>query len=284
MARKRFETPEDSGGIGGEDVAGKAADGDVGFQEFGVVVSDGFFVRGYNAIIAAGERAGPGFVRSELFVVIEDLARQGEQSLEGFTLRQAGGFEHLHARLFESEDQSGGERSRRVVERFFLGGDVHGDAAEGTRDGAGNTDGGGVAFDRKDFPLERWNADAVEGLHRVHGSGERSDGAHWFQGGRVTSSAGVENDFPAELLSADAGELCGNFRNFVIGDTYEDRSGGEGVVGDAGDRLTGSDEFGGFAGGGFGLSGDDENAPSAFVQEAAQRAPHAASTENGQAL
>jgi len=75
MAWKRFKTSEDGCRIGGENVAGKAADGDVGFQKFGMVVSDGFFVRRHDAVIAAGERAGPGLVRAELFVVFENLAR-----------------------------------------------------------------------------------------------------------------------------------------------------------------------------------------------------------------
>src|SRR5258707_1220563 len=44
MARKSFETPEDIRGIGGENVAGKAADGLIGFQKFGMGTSDGFFV------------------------------------------------------------------------------------------------------------------------------------------------------------------------------------------------------------------------------------------------
>src|SRR5579864_4408026 len=80
MAGKLFEMAEDGGGIGGENVAGEAADGDVGFQKFGMVLGDGFFVGGYDAIIAAGERAGPGFVGAKLFVVLENLPRQGERS------------------------------------------------------------------------------------------------------------------------------------------------------------------------------------------------------------
>jgi len=44
------------------------------------------------------------------------------------------------------------------------------------------------------------------------------------------------------------------------------------------------DEFGRFASGGFRMCGDNENTPAAFVQEAAQRASHAAGTENGQGL
>jgi hypothetical protein len=74
MPWKRFKAPEDGCRISGEDVAGKAADGDVGFQKFGMVVSDGLFVRGHDTVIAAGERAGPGLAGAELFVVFENLA------------------------------------------------------------------------------------------------------------------------------------------------------------------------------------------------------------------
>src|SRR5258707_14746567 len=104
MARKSFETSEDIRGIGGENVAGKTADGLIGFQKFGMGTSDGFFIRGYDAVIAAGERAGPGLVGAELFVVVEDLARQREQGVKRFALRQARGSEDLYARFFESED------------------------------------------------------------------------------------------------------------------------------------------------------------------------------------
>jgi hypothetical protein len=88
MPWKLFEMAENSGGIGGEDVAGKVADGLIGFQKFGVVVSDGFFVRGDDSVIAAGKRAGPGLVRAQFFVMLEDLARQGKQSVERFALRE----------------------------------------------------------------------------------------------------------------------------------------------------------------------------------------------------
>lgn len=284
MARKSFETAEDIRGIGGENVAGKAADGLIGFQKFGMRTSDGFFVRGNDAVIATGERAGPGFVGAELFVVVENLARQREQGPEGFALGKAGGFEHLYARFFESKHQAGGKSTGCVVERFFFGGDVDGYTAEGTRDGASNADGGYVAFDCKDFSFERWDADTVEGLERVHRSGERSIGAHRFHGGGVTGAAGMENDFSAELLSADAGKLGGRFGNLVIGDAYQDGFGGESVVGDSGEGTPGVDKFGGFAGSSFGIRRDGENVPAAFVQEAAQRASYASGTENGQGL
>jgi hypothetical protein len=74
VSRKLLELAENSGGICGEDVAGKTADSDVRFQKFGVVVCDGIFVRCHDAVISAGERAGPGFVGSESFVVFKDLA------------------------------------------------------------------------------------------------------------------------------------------------------------------------------------------------------------------
>jgi hypothetical protein len=205
MPWKLFEMAENSGGIGGEDVAGKATDGLIGFQKFGMGAGDGFFVRGYDAVIAAGERASPRFVRPELFIVLEDLARQREKGLECFALRQSGGFEHLHACLFESENQSGGESSRSVVKRLFFGGDVQRHAAEGTRDGAGDADSGGVAFDGENFAFERRGADAIERLQRMHGSGECSEGAHGFQDAGVASTTGVENNFSAQLLSPDAG-------------------------------------------------------------------------------
>jgi len=204
--------------------------------------------------------------------------------VHGFALREAGGSEHLHARFFESENQAGGEGTRGVVERFFFGGDVHGDAAEGSRDRAGNSDRGGVALDRKDFAFKRRNADTIKGLHRVYGTGEGSKHAHGFQGASVTRAAGVQNDFPAELLCADAGELLGNLGDSVIGDAHQDGFGREDVMRDSRDGLTSADEFRGLARGEFGVCGDDESAPAAFVQQAAQRATHAASTENGQAL
>jgi len=92
MARKLFEMAKGGSGIGGQDVAGETADGDVGFQKFGMVVRDGFFVRGYDAEIAARKRAGPGFVGTKLFVVLQDLAGQREQGVECFALGKAGGF------------------------------------------------------------------------------------------------------------------------------------------------------------------------------------------------
>src|SRR5260370_6253885 len=151
MARKSFETSEDIRGIGGENVAGKAADGLIGFQKFGMGTSDGFFVRGNDAVIATGERAGPGFVGAELFVVVENLARQREQGVEGFALGKAGGFEHLYARFFESKHQAGGKSTGCVVERFFFGGGVDGYAAEGGRECAGNGERGGRAVGWRGF-------------------------------------------------------------------------------------------------------------------------------------
>ena len=180
-------------------------------------------------------------------------------------MREAGGLEHLHARFFESENEAGGECSRGVVKRFFFGGDVHGDAAEGTRDEASNADGGGVTLDGEDFSFERRNGDTVEGLHRVHRSRERTEGTNGLQDAGVARAACVQNDFPAELLSADAGEFGGNFGYVVIGYADQNSSGGQDAVGDARDRLTGADEFGRFAGGGFGTRGDDENVPATFV-------------------
>ena len=284
MARKFLEMAEDSRGIGGEDVARKAADGLIGFQKFGMVVCDGIFVHGHDAVIAAGERAGPSIVRPEFFVVLENLARQREQGVESFALREAGGFEHLHAGLFDGEDESGGECARCVIEGFLFGSDVHRDTAEGTGDGARNANGGGVAFDGKDFSFERRDADAIEGLQRVHGSGERAARAHRLQGASVARATGVQNDFSAELMSADASEFGGNFGDGVIGYAYKNDFSGESVVRDAREWLTGSDEFCGFACRSLGMRGDDKNAPAAFMQEAAQSASHAPGTENGQGL
>src|SRR5258708_21757109 len=178
MARKSFEAAEDIRGIGGENVAGKAADGLIGFQKFGMGTSDGFFVRGNDAVIATGERAGPGLVGAELFVVVENLARQREQGVERFALGKAGGLEHLYARFFESKHQAGGKSTGCVVERFFFGGDVDGYAAEGARDGASNAGRGHVAFGCKDFSFERWEPEPVAGLERVPWSGGRSTPAH----------------------------------------------------------------------------------------------------------
>jgi hypothetical protein len=118
----------------------------------------------------------------------------------------------------------------------------------------------------------------------MHGSGKRSEGADGLQGAGVARAAGVENNFSAELLPTDASEFGGNFGDSVIGYADQDNFGGQGVVRDAREGATGADEFGRFAGGGFGTRGDDENAPTAFVQEAAQRSSHAAGTENGQGL
>ncbi len=94
----------------------------------------------------------------------------------------------------------------------------------------------------------------------------------------------MENDFSAELLAADAGKFGGDFWDGVIGDAYQDGSGGESVVGDSREWLTGADELGGLAGRGIRVRGDNKNAPAAFMQQAAQRAPYAASTENGEGL
>src|SRR5260221_9965330 len=143
-----------------------------------MVLGDGFFVGGHDAVIAARQRAGPGFVRTKFFVVLKNLTRQREQGMQRFALRQAGSPEHSYPRFFQSKNQPGSERPRRVVERFFLGGNVYGDSAERSRDGTRDADGGGVTFDGEDFAFKRRNADTVESLHRVHrcsGSAELAD-------------------------------------------------------------------------------------------------------------
>ena len=132
----------------------------------------------------------------------------------------------MHPRFFESQNEAGGESTGRVVERFFIGGDVYRDATEGTRDGARDADGRGIAFNGKNLSFERRNADAIEGLHRVHRSGKRTEGTNGLQDAGVTGTAGVENDFSTELLSTDAGELGGNFGDGVIGYAHQDSSGG----------------------------------------------------------
>src|SRR5215468_3725253 len=64
MPGKRFESFENLGGMCGEHVRGKAAHGLISFQKFRMACGDGFFMRPHNAIVAAGKRAGPGFVRA----------------------------------------------------------------------------------------------------------------------------------------------------------------------------------------------------------------------------
>ena len=284
MARKFFEMAEDGGGIGCEDVAGKSADSDVGFQKFGMVVRDGFLIGCHDAVIAAGERAGPGFTGAELFVMLENLTRQREQGMKRFAMREAGSSEHLDARFFESEDEAGGEGARCMVERFLFGSDVYRDASKCARDGASHADGGGVAFDGEDLAFERRSADTIESLQRVHGCGESAERPHSLQSAGVAGAAGVENDFAAELLAADASELSGNFADSVVGDTQQDYFGGESMMSDARERPAGANKFGGFAGGGFGTRGDNEYTPAAFVQQAPERASYAPGTENGQGL
>src|SRR5258708_33942955 len=96
-----------------------------------MVLGDGFFVGGYDAVIAARQRAGPGFVRAKLFVVLKNLTRQREQGMQRFALRQAGSPEHSYPRFFQSKNQPGSEGPRCVVERLFLGGKVLRGAPEG---------------------------------------------------------------------------------------------------------------------------------------------------------
>src|SRR5260221_1643811 len=122
-----------------------------------MVLGDGFFVGGHDPVIAARQRPGPGFVRTKLFVVLKNLTRQREQGMKRFTLRQAGSTEHSYTRFFQSKNQPGSERPRRVVERLFFGGNVYGDSAERSRDGTRDSDGGGVAFDGKEFSFSRLN-------------------------------------------------------------------------------------------------------------------------------
>src|SRR5260221_3044389 len=118
-----------------------------------MVLGDGFFVGGHDPVIAARQRPGPGFVRTKLFVVLKNLTRQREQGMKRFALRQAGSPEHSYPRFFQRKNQPGSERPRRVVERFFFGGNGYGGSAERSRHGTRDSDGRVVAVDRRDFVL-----------------------------------------------------------------------------------------------------------------------------------
>ena len=100
MPWKRFESFECRDWIVGEHVRRQAAGCLIGFKKFGMAAGDGFFVGAHDAVVAPGERAGPGLVRAESFVVIEHLAGQGEQCELRLATREACFLEDLGARFF----------------------------------------------------------------------------------------------------------------------------------------------------------------------------------------
>ena len=164
MSWKRFEFFERRGRIVGEDVRGETAGSLIGFEKFGMVAGDGFFVSAHDAVVAARERAGPGFVRAEFFVVIEHLAGQRKQSELRFAARKACFLEDLCARFFKSKEQAGGEGAGGVVGNFVSACDGDRHSTKGTRDGSRNARGGGVAFDTEDLALKGRDAEPVKGL------------------------------------------------------------------------------------------------------------------------
>ena len=236
MPWKRIEILKNRGWLCCQHMRGETACDLVSLQKFGMEASDGLFVRGNDAIIAARERAGPGLVWAKLFVMVEHLARQREQRAHGFAAGKSGVLEDLDSGFFEREEQARGKRSSSVIGDFIFLQNIYGNATERAGDGTRHANRGGIAFNTEDFSFQRRDAEAVEGLQRVHGGSECATGAHGLQGGGAARPAGVQDDFVAQELAADASKLRGGFWNGVIGNGDQNYFRGEGLMRDVRQR------------------------------------------------
>ena len=181
MPWKRIEILKNRGWLCGQHMRGETACGLVSFQKFGMEVGDGLFVRGDDAIISARERAGPCFVWAKLFVVVEHLPGKGEQRAHGFAAGEAGILEDLDSGFFEREEKARGKGAGCVIGNFIFLQNIYGNAAKRAGDGTRGANRGGIAFNTEDFPFQGRDAEAVEGLQRVHGRSERAARADGLQ-------------------------------------------------------------------------------------------------------
>jgi hypothetical protein len=118
----------------------------------------------------------------------------------------------------------------------------------------------------------------------MHGRGESAQLANRLQGAGIAGTAGVQHDFTAQLLPSNSSKFGGNFGDRVVGDAQQNSSGGQSMMTYAREGAAGADKFRGFAGGGVGARGDNQDTPPAFVQQPPKRSSHAPGSENGQGL
>jgi hypothetical protein len=107
---------------------------------------------------------------------------------------------------------------------------------------------------------------------------------HSGEDARIQSAAGMQDNLAAQLFGPDASEFACDFCGCVIGHRNQKDVRRKDLPRHSRAWLSGTDESNGAASARFAARNNRDDRPSFFAQAAAQRAPDAACTDDGQGV
>jgi len=140
-----------------------------------------------------------------------------------------------------------------------------------------------IALNRKDFSIEGRNPHPAERLQGMHRSDRRAALPERIENIRAQRPAGVQNDFTAQFLSADACQILGYLGHTAVGRSNQDNLCSDYLTRQESMRVTGSDGSYDFARGRLAARHYRADLPSQLTQATSQRAAYATCTDDRKA-
>lgn len=279
--QKLVELPQSFLRARGEQPRGKARESSIRIADFTRPGGERLLMADNRGEIAAGDRAGPGFARTEAFEIRECLANQRHESHFRMTAGESATHQNPQGTFDDGEEIGRSESAGSVIGGLGAGAQGNGKTPDGAGDAASGALGAGISLNGENDAIERGGGAPAESLQRMHRARGSTEFCERREFALVESAAGVQDDFAAPFFSADAGKFGCDFVYRSIRRGNENDARLKNAAADSGVRLSGADGANGSARGGLRAGDDGADFPIEFAKAAAESAPEATRADNG---